>query len=177
MWTPFEIFSKSIASTVVSLWKPSNYIKMDEKEKSLSLIEKILEKMLSKAKVKELMEKYRAIFNPKYAIIIECVFELGLLIYDYSKANSSKCQEKFKEVMIKRFCAAICSLPGFWLGYYLSGMLSVAICGWAPLAVLVSIVVGALCDFLAKEAGGQLAVQVVLPLVKGWCLEAKIKSE
>ena len=70
------------------------------------------------------------------------------------------------EVMIQRICAAICSLPGFWLGYFLGGMLPVAICGWVFPAVLVAIIEGAVCDFLTKEAGGKLADQVVLPLVE-----------
>ena len=140
---------------------------MDEKKKSLPLIEKILEKILSKAKVKELMEKYRAIFNPKYAMCIGLIVEVLLLILDWYRANSSNLsEEQFMEVMIQRICATICSFLGSWLGYFVGGMLPVAICGWAPLAVLVSIVAGALGDFIAKEAGGKLADQVVLPLVE-----------
>ena len=71
---------------------------------------------------------------------IAFVLELAPFIYNrYNACNSNLNQEQFMEVMIKRICATICSLPGFWLGYYLGGMLSVAICGWPLPAVLVYI--------------------------------------
>ena len=109
---------------------------------------------------------------------IAFVLELAPLIYiRYKACNSNLNQEQFMEVMIKRICAAICSLPDFWLGYYLGGMLSVAICGWPLPAVLVYIGGGGtLFDFLAKEAGGKLG-ELVLPFVKHLWLEAKMKSE
>ena len=177
METPFQIFSKSIAATLGSCARKAS-IDQNKKLFLVKKVEMILKKMLSKAKVDKLMKKYHAIFNPKYAMYIGFVFELVLLIYDwYKTCNSNISQEQFMEVMVERICAAICSIPGFWLGYYLGGMLSVAICGWALPAVLVSIVVGASCDFLAKEVGGKLGDQVVLPLVKRLWLEAKMKSE
>ena len=148
---------------------------MDEKKKVLAFektILFILEKMLSKAKAKEIMEQYRAIFNPKYAVLIALVFEIVLLMYDLYKGSLTK--EQFLEVVIKRICAAVCSIPSFWLAYYLGGMLSITICGYVLPAILVSIIAGAVGDFVAKEAGGKFA-EVVTPLVKRLRSEVKDK--
>ena len=185
-WTPIEIGGKSVVATTGSGVRPLKYAKIDEKKKVLAFEEtilSILQKISSKAKAEEIMEKYRAIFNPKNAVLIASICELALLIYDYYKAsNSNLTKEQFAEVVIKRICATFCSIPGFWLAYYLGGMLSIAICGgytllavcgYALPAFLVSIVAGAAGDFAAKQLGGKLADAVVIPLFELLLSEAK----
>ena len=155
-----------------------------------TMVSSISEKILSNAKAKEIMEIYRATFNPKavsetkikyleifnskYAGWIANIFELALLIYDcYNASNSNLTEEQFTEVVIKRICAAVCSIPGFWFSNYLGGKLSMAICGWALPAVLVSIIAGAAGDFASKELSGWLTDAVVIPLFNWLLSEAK----
>ena len=176
-WTPIEIGGKSVVATTGSGVRPLKYAKIDGKKKVLAFegrILAILEKIFSKAKAEEIMKKYRAIFNPKYAVLIATICELALLIYDCHKAsNSNLTEEKFTEVVTKRICAAFCSIPGFGFAYYLGGILSMAICGWALPAFLVSIIAGAAGDFAAKQLGGRFADAVVIPLFELLLSEAK----
>ena len=176
-WTPIQIVGKSAVATTISCVGPLTYAKIDEGKKVLAFEEtilSILEKISSKAKAEEIMEKYRSLFNPKYAVLIASICELALLIHDrYKASNSNLTKEQFAEVVIKRICATFCSIPGFWLAYYLGGILSMAICGWALPAVLVSIIAGAAGDFAAKQLGGKLADAVVIPLFELLLSEAK----
>lgn len=179
-WTPIEIVGKSAVATTVSCAGPLKYAKIDEEKKALAFqrtILSILEKIFSKAKAEEMIEKYRAIFNPKYAVLIASICELALLIYDcYKASNSNLTKEQFTEVVIKRICAAFCSIPGFWFTYYLGGILSMAICGWALPAVLVSFIAGAVGDFAAKQLGGKLADAIVIPLFD-WLMSEEKKDK
>ena len=180
-----NFFSKAKAKETMEMYGPQIVFVLD------TMVSSISEKILSNASAKKIMEifratfnpkyavsetkaKYRAIFNSKYAGWIANIFELALLIYDcYNASNSNWTEEQFTEAVIERICAAVFSIPGFWFSNYLGGILSIAICGWAPPAILVSIIAGAAGDFASKELSGWLADAVVKPLFEWLLSEAK----
>ena len=181
-----KIFSKAKAKEIMEMYGTQIVSVLE------TMVSSISEKILSNAKAKEIIEvcratfnpvsktkaKYHEIFNHKYVASIAGICELFLFFCDYYKAedkasNNNLTKEQFIEVVIKRICAAVFSIPGFWFSNYLGGMLSIAICGWALPAFLVSIIAGAAGDFAAKQLGGKFADAVVIPLFEWLLSEAK----
>ena len=114
-------------------------------------------------------------------MVTAVVFELALLAYDWYKAdNSNLTKEQYWEVMMKRICAAVCSMSCSWFVCYIGGMIPVTICGSASSAVLVSILftmfAGVVCDCLGKAVGVKFA-EVVKPVVERLLSEAKDKMQ
>jgi hypothetical protein len=64
-------------------------------------------------------------------------------------------REEYCEVIVKRVCGAVCSIPGFAVGFVLGGMI---------LPVLGAFLGGALGGFLGKEAGGKLG-EILTPMI------------
>ena len=170
-WTPPEICGKSTTATLASLRlfadKVLEYLKINKnttylahKKKLETILEEILGKMSSKAK--ELGEKYLEIFNPTFAMYIGLFVELVLLVLDlYTAYNSNMNLKQFLEVIIKRICAAVASVPGFQISYCLGGILPLCFVSYAFFPTCGALIAGPIGDFLSKLIGGLLGDLIV----------------
>ena len=120
-------------------------------------MEEFLEKMSSQAK-----EKYLEIFNPTFAMYIGLFVELVLLVLDlYTAFNSNMNLKQVLEVIIKRICAAMASVPGFQISYCLGGILPLCFVSYAFFPTCGALIAGSIGDFLLKLIGGLLVDFIV----------------
>lgn len=105
------------------------------------------------------MVEYGANIGAGLSIFTAFIIEVVLLGHDCREAKTKFDEEKltreeYCEVIVKRVCGALCSIPGFVVGFILGGMV---------LPILGAFLGGAVGDFLGKQAGGKLG-ELLTPL-------------
>ena len=146
--TPIEILVKSATSTclsslVESLRSRGGWIKESDIEKGMEFGAKV---------------------SPTFATILASIIETRYLFHDYSDAKTKfdkgkLNREEFREVIVKRACAAFLSIWGNWI-VFVYGEIKLLrpprptfLGGWV-LPILGIILAGAASDYLVKELAG-----------------------
>lgn len=180
IWTPIEIFVKSITATIGSFFKsPKDSRWLSVIEKLLSMLPKVVKP--TKTRIKKLLEKYAANFNPKMAAYIAIVIEAILLCcdacrgYHQGKMSRNECID----VIVTRLLAAATSIPFFLFVNIACGLIPLCAGCIVPVAYIAAIAFGPVADWLGKLAGGLIGKRVVMPMVL-WlvdCFESELQEE
>ena len=148
MWTAIEILGKSALSSILSF-----------------VIQTFRSGSRQKIDPNSAFDKVGAQFNPRLAAIFASISEMFLLYHDYAAL------EKYDEVVVKaitkRVCAAVGSIVGDLIGFYLGNIkrsfLGATVGGWV-LPVLGTIALGCVGDWVAKLMFALLG-ELLAPLI------------
>ena len=157
MWTAIEILGKSALSSILSF-----------------VIQTFRSRSRQKIDPNSAFDKVGAQFNLRLAAIFASISEMFLLYHDY--AALEKYDEEVVKVITKRVCAAVGSIVGDLIGFYLGNIkrsfLGATLGGWV-LPVLGTFILGCVGDWVAKLIFAQLG-ELLAPLITElWALLQK----